>query len=83
MNERLPEIWKSVLQQLRSEMNNQTFETWFADTKAVNINDNVLTLAVQDDVVKKHINDNYQDMISSILVSVTGKPVFCKNYYRK
>jgi len=70
------ELWDSVLSELQNHINRQTYDMWFKETKAFDFNGSLLTIRVQDDVAKRHISDNYSDLFSSILSSLTGNKIF-------
>jgi chromosomal replication initiator protein len=69
------QLWSSVLSELQTHVNKQTFDMWFKETNAISFDGMNLIVNVQDDVAKKHIMDNYNDLFSSILKSSVGQPV--------
>ena len=61
------DLWQQVLQKLESEINRQSFNTWFTNTTAQVISDNTIKIKVIDDVASRHIEEYYSEKIKTIL----------------
>ena len=68
----LNSIWNSFLDKIKKEVANISYETWFAETKLVNLNDNIATVLVTYPSQKKMLIENYNDIIEEIFTEVTG-----------
>ncbi len=66
------EIWKNFLEILSTRIATVSFNTWFKETKLVNINNGKLIIQVPMTFHKKFLNDNYYDLIEEIINSITG-----------
>ena len=55
------EIWIKFLDNLKDEMTLMSFNTWFneEDTKLYSFKDNVATITVKQEFIKKHLEENY------------------------
>jgi chromosomal replication initiator protein len=65
-------VWADVLDVVRSELNTPTFKTWFEHTAPMNINDDRLVIAVQNDFARDWLESRYSGLLSSALIQVTG-----------
>ncbi|MDA3899955.1 MAG: chromosomal replication initiator protein DnaA [Spirochaetes bacterium] len=72
-------VWNQVLEQLQSKMNRQSFNSWLLNTKALQMDNNELTIIVPDETAKEHILKIYSDVINETVYSVCGNKVIC-NY---
>ena len=62
----LNNIWNSFLEKIKKEVANISYETWFAETKLVNLNDNIATVLVTYPSQKKMLIENYKDIIVNL-----------------
>ena len=55
------EIWTKFLDNIKEEMSLMSFNTWFNedDTKLYSFKDNVATITVKQEFIKKHLEENY------------------------
>ncbi len=72
------EIWGKVLDNMRTDINKQSFDMWFKDTKLLSINENVLYVKVPDDVARRHISDNYSPYIEAMICDLTNQNLTCE-----
>ncbi|MBN2712430.1 MAG: chromosomal replication initiator protein DnaA [Planctomycetes bacterium] len=79
-------LWNSLLNQIRKEMPQQSFETWFACSEAVEISAERLEIQVPSLFIKKWIERKYSDLIINsasvvldarpeLVVSISNAPV--------
>lgn len=66
------QLWNSFLERVQSELSPVTYDTWFADTRIVKIENNIVTLAVPMHVHKKMLSENYNEMIEEIFTEISG-----------
>ncbi len=65
-------IWLNFLNLMRSKLTSLPFDTWFKGTKLHDLDNGVATIIVPMHVHKKHLKDNYYDMILAVFNEVTG-----------
>lgn len=70
-------IWNEVLDQLQGKMNKQSFNSWLQNTKAIDLNNDRLTIVVPDETAKEHIKKIYNDIIIETANSVYGDKIVC------
>lgn len=65
-------LWQNVLKEIKDELSSLAFGTWFDDVKLIELNEGVAIIEVPMSIHKKHLSDNYFDLIKSALNKVTG-----------
>ena len=65
-------LWNNFLADIKENISSLSYETWFRDTKLVSLHNNVATIIVPMPVHKKHLIDNYKDVIEDKFTSLTG-----------
>ena len=68
----LNSIWDSFLEKIKNEIAKISYETWFAETKLINLESNTATVLVPYHSQKKMLIENYKDIIEEIFTEVTG-----------
>ena len=68
----LENIWNVFLEKIQLKIKPVLFQTWFKETKLVKLTDEKATIEVPFVVHKKHLNENYNDVIKEILLEITG-----------
>ncbi len=71
-------MWDSVLKNLESRINRQSFIMWLKDTEPLSISGNSLKIKVKDDVAAKHLDNQYLKDIEEIVEEITGKKYSCE-----
>ncbi len=66
-------LWTSAQQLLRTMLNAEIYNLWFAPLRAVAINTEVLTLEVANDFSGVWLKDNYRELIQDVLGQCTGE----------
>ena len=71
------EVWNNFLDNIKNEITNVSFDTWFneEDTKFYSFKDDVLTITVNQEFIKKHIEEHYLDIMSEAMSKVTNSNV--------
>ena len=72
-------LWINFLADIKENISSLSYDTWFRDTKLVSLANNVATIVVPMPVHKKHLIDNYKDVMEEKFVSLTGS-VFNFNF---
>ena len=72
MNDR--ELWNNFLENIKNEITNVSFNTWFneEDTKFYSFKNNILTISVNQEFIKKHIEEHYIDIMKDAIRKVTN-----------
>ncbi|MFO1488864.1 MAG: chromosomal replication initiator protein DnaA, partial [Verrucomicrobiota bacterium] len=71
-------IWDAAQEQLRSMLNPDTFNLWFAPLKVQATDASSLTLEVANDFCGVWLKDNYMDLIQDVVMAASGKQVQIK-----
>lgn len=66
------ELWNNFLQVIHSRISTVSFDTWFKDTKLLNIDNGKLIIKVPMTFHKQFLNDTYYDLIEEIILNLTG-----------
>ena len=65
-------LWNNFLSTIKESISSLSYETWFRDTKLVSLRSNVATIVVPMPVHKKHLVENYKDIIEEKFTKLTG-----------
>lgn len=65
-------LWSNFLGQIKDELTSLSFETWFSDTKLYRLHNGKAYIIVPMPIHKKHLIDNYANLISDKLLDITG-----------
>lgn len=68
----LNNIWNSFLEKIKVQISDIAFDTWFSETKLINLNNNVATVLVPYHIHKKNLSENYNDIIEEVFTEITG-----------
>jgi chromosomal replication initiator protein len=69
----LDHIWKKTLENIKEQITNPSFNTWFSETKAVMTTaENQMVLQVSNNFIQEWIESQYTDLIEEILKDLTG-----------
>lgn len=68
-------IWNDVLDVVKTEINTPTFKTWFEHTTPLDIIEDRLVVAVQNDFARDWLESRYSGLLKSALAQVTGVPL--------
>ena len=66
-------IWGSAQQSLRSLLNADTYNLWFAPIRARSLDGDCLTLEVANDFCEVWLEKNYLDLIREKLIETSGQ----------
>ena len=65
-------IWSQFLNKIQEILSPMLYETWFLDTKLIELKDDTATVLVPMHVHKKHLKENYNDIIEEVFTEITG-----------
>ena len=68
----LENMWNVFLSKVEIKLKPVLFQTWFKDTKLLDLNNEYAIIEVPLDVHKKHLKENYGDIIKETFMEVTG-----------
>ena len=68
----LDNIWNEFLNKIKEKISPMLYETWFSETKLIGLNDNIAKVLVPMHVHKKHLKENYHDLVEEIFSEVSG-----------
>ena len=64
--QRKENVWSQVLGVLQEHVNEQTYRTWFQETKLLNFDDSKITVHVPTQFIAQYLNKNYSTIITEI-----------------
>lgn len=65
-------IWSNFLSNIKDELSSLAFKTWFEETKLLKIENSKAYIVVPMPIHKKHLTENYNDLIVDKLNNLTG-----------
>ena len=65
-------IWTKFLDQIKDELTSLSFDTWFADSTLHRLENGKAYIIVPMPIHKKHLIDNYSELIVKTLNEITG-----------
>jgi chromosomal replication initiator protein len=65
-------IWDNFLDNIKKEVTSLAFNTWFKDTKLMNLKDGKALILVPMPIHKKHLSENYGELIDNLFNNLTG-----------
>lgn len=68
----LDNIWGEFLNKIKDKISPMLYETWFSETKLIDLNENTAKVLVPMHVHKKHLKENYHDLVEEIFSEVSG-----------
>lgn len=67
------EVWRKCQDIISDNIPSQAYDIWFAPVKSVSLENSVLTIEVQSDYVREHIEANFLDLLGKALRRVIGQ----------
>lgn len=68
----LDTLWNTFLEEMKENVSSLSYDTWFRDTKLVSLHNNIASIIVPMPVHKKHLIDNYKDVIENKFMNLSG-----------
>ena len=78
MQASVDKIWTRTQKQLRTVLNNETYNLWFTSIKPVALNQTSITLEVPNDFSEVWLKDNYLQLLRDSLAATTGRELNIK-----
>jgi len=66
------QIWHSALERIQQMVSQAAYKTWFHGTRAVSLNEDVLTVGVQSTFRRDHLENRFEDLVCSVLSHLIG-----------
>ena len=66
-------IWESAQEKLRTLLQKDLYELWFAKIRGVSVTEKEFTLEVANDFIAYWFKNNYLSLIQDVLAFVTGR----------
>ncbi len=68
-------FWENILEKLKNELSQSSFETWLSSTKLIDFSNNKLTIGVYNDFAKDWLESRYSNLIKSAVQNYLKTPV--------
>ena len=68
-------LWKECLIKIEEQVPAESYSAWFSPTYPHALTESGLTIAVPNDFYKECLQENYYELIESVLKTLTGKPM--------
>jgi len=68
----LENIWKNILEDIKSKINLPTYKTWFEHITPLTLKKNLLTISVNSSFAKEWLESRYLNLLSSSIKKVTN-----------
>ena len=65
-------LWSNLLHNIKDELSSLSYDTWFSETQLYKLDDGKAYIIVPMPIHKKHLSDNYSDLIINKLNEITG-----------
>jgi chromosomal replication initiator protein len=68
-------VWSACLEQIREQINTQSFKTWFDPIVPLHLRDRTLTLQVPSQFFYDWLEEHYAELIKRVLPGVVGREI--------
>ena len=65
-------VWSNLLSSLKDKLTSLSYTTWFSETELYKLDNGKAIIIVPMPIHKKHLSDNYSELISSLLYDITN-----------
>lgn len=72
MEQQCQKIWRECLEVIRANINQESFDTWFAPIIPLAYTNNILTIRVKSNYVPEHLDSHYPELLRAALNKVLG-----------
>lgn len=69
---KVDDLWTNFLKEIKNDLTSLSYDTWFKDTELYKLDDGKAYIIVPMPIHKKHLMDNYKDIITEKLNDITG-----------
>lgn len=66
-------LWNSILEEIKPEVNSASFHAWFNDLKLIKIKDNKVVIQVPMEIHKKILSSNYSGLLDEVFYKLTNQ----------
>lgn len=66
-------VWSKLLSNLKDKLTSLSYNTWFCETELYQLIDGKAIIIVPMPIHKRHLSENYSDMISNLLYEITNE----------
>ena len=73
-------LWKNFLAEVAEEVSPTTYQVWFNDLILLKIDQNIIKIQVPMEIHKKHLRDNYKDLIVDTFFDETNNTYDREHY---
>ncbi len=74
MDENFIMLWRHITDEIKSEVNTDTFQRWFAPVELTGTKENQLTLRVPNHIFQLWIESNFMPLLQTAITKVLGAP---------
>ncbi len=71
-SEELDAVWEKILSHIKTEINSQSFKTWFEPIRPARIENNIVSVTVPSQFFYEWLEEHYYSLISGALTKVLG-----------
>ena len=68
----LDSMWTTFLEKIKTQISDIAYETWFSETKLIDISSGKAIVVVPYHIHKKNLKENYNDLVEETFTDVTG-----------
>jgi len=68
----LDNMWTTFLEKIKAQISDISYETWFSETKLIDISSGIAKVVVPYHIHKKNLKENYNDLVEETFTDVTG-----------
>ena len=68
----LDNMWTTFLEKIKTQISDISYETWFSETKLIDISSGIAKVVVPYHIHKKNLKENYNDLVEETFTEVTG-----------
>ena len=65
-------MWTTFLEKIKTQISDISYETWFSETKLIDISSGIAKVVVPYHIHKKNLKENYNDLVEETFTEVTG-----------
>lgn len=70
--ENIDQLWNETLKKIEGKISKPSFDTWLKSTEAIDLNDQIITIAAPNEFARDWLENSYSKLISDTLFELTG-----------
>jgi|SRR5699024_8184716 len=67
------QLWSEVLERIQQRIQKASYDTWFKNTKAVEMKDNLLMIETANEFQRDWLENRYKEQVEELLYVLTGE----------